>query len=111
MKDFTQFTYHVQFEPDYDETPVIRVYENYLDFDQERHTDFEQIVDRYHFTDDDVDYALAALGLDCITDLSVDEYLSVYEIAKHEWIKPEVVTWVENHYEAWAAAFIKEVVA
>ena len=111
MKYFTKYTYHLQFEAQYDETPVIRVYENYLDFDGELHTDFEQIVDRYEFTNDDVDYALAILGYEGIEDLWIDEYYSVDEFAKHKWIHPVVTKWVEDHYEAWVAAHIMEVTA
>jgi len=109
MKDFTQFTYHLQFDPQYDETPVIRVYENYLDFDGELHTDFEQIVDRYEFTNEDVDFSLAILGIEGIEDLWIDEYFKVTEFASHKWVHPVVTKWVEDHYEAWVATYIKEV--
>lgn len=111
MKNFTQFTYHLQFEPEYDQLPVIRVYENYLDFDGELHTDFEQIVDRYEFTVEDVDFTLAIFGYEDIAELWIDQYYRVEEFARQKWIHPVVTKWVEDHYEEWVAAHIKEVTA
>lgn len=112
MKDFTQFIYHIQYEPQFDEVPVIRVYENYLDFDGEQHTDFEQIVDRYEFTAQDVAYAL--VGFDNtrdITDLVIDEYYTVNMFGKNTWwLSPEIVAWVEDQYEAGIRELLKEIV-
>jgi hypothetical protein len=110
MKNFTKFTYHLQFEAQYDEVPVIRVYENYLDFDGELHTDFEQIVDRYEFTNDDVEFTLAILGIESIEDLWIDEYFSVEAYAKQKWIHPIVTEWVEQHYEVAIRELLKEIV-
>lgn len=110
MKDFTKFTYHIQYEVGYDDVPVIRVYENYLDFDGELHTDFEQIVDRYEFTEEDVDFALAILGYsDDVSDLWIDEYYDVYEFAKQLWIRPNITAWVEDQYEVGVRELLKEI--
>lgn len=107
MRDFTQFSYHILFEPEFDETPVIRVYENYLDFDGETNCDTAQVVDRYDFTDTDVDFVLAALNIDSIEELRIDEWFDVYSFAKREWLPAQVTAWVEDQYEGWVGEFLK----
>lgn len=94
------FTYHIQFEDQYDETPVIRVYPNYLE-DGEWNTDFETMVDRYEFKDEDVDFTLAAFGYKGIEELRIDEYYQTEDVIRHQnWLSPGVTKFILNHTQA-----------
>jgi hypothetical protein len=92
--------FHTQFEQGFDDRPVIRVYKTFWSVSEGYfETDTNDIVDRYHFTDEDVDFALKALGYDDIGDLYSDEWHSYEEIVNFDYYPPSAKKWAKELME------------
>lgn len=91
--------YDIQFLFDWhygDTVPVCRAFHLWLDVDGQFNTDNDIIVDRYEFTQEDIDWIVAENGYADISDLEVDEWYTSSEWLEHAGMPNGFKNWVRN---------------
>lgn len=92
---------HLLFEVGYDEVPVIRAYETYINKDGEVETTTSYIADRYEYTEADIAWVIETLSdqtgnkYKTIDDLYSDEWFTSADAELLKLIPPNAQTWVK----------------
>ncbi len=91
--------YDIQFLFDWgygDEVPVCRAFHLWIDADGQFNTDNDQIVDRYEFTEADIEWILKHNNYKELGDLYVEEWFCSSEWLNHDGMPDGFKNWVRN---------------
>ena len=84
------------YETGYDEVPVCRAFELYIDEDGDFNSATEDVVDRYRFTESDMDWVIQKESYDTIDDLWIDDWNTSEGWLENEGVPPGMRAWIES---------------